>query len=1057
MLNRENNPWLGLASYEYEDAYRFFGREKELASLKETVCNNLITTIYGISGAGKTSFINAGMCPLLEKENYLPVRIRLEHCSGKPYSEQIINSVQNAISKINGEIEISSKIETKKTAEDGEEIDLIPEEERLWLFFHSSLFWSATNHQICPVIFIDQFEEIFTKNENLSVVQAFFNCINSLQYDVPPAATAKLLEEQEIYADLNTTKNFRLVFIMREDFLARLEDYAYEIPALRKNRIGIKRMNGLQTLDVILRPMPEVVNKEVALSIISKVSGCPAKNNLSYLEHLSIDTSILSLFCSELYFKAVEQKQDIISHELIEQFGENILFSFYDTTMEFVSPRTMEYLETHLLTRSGYRNAVALEDILDAGIKKEELDKLSAKRLIRVETANGTERVEYTHDVLCAIAKEHRDKRIDKDNRQSNVYRNIGFIFDTCLAFATIFIFLFALYVEGNINNIIGYTTKNIFLQISIFFTLIFPLFVLSYRHTKDRNAIWTSLVTLIVNCFTLLLFIIGITNLSSDLAIIFLAINATYPLFQFFNAFRFNKKHNFKESVKYIYELKIYSDYPFFKTVLKYMLFAMIIYMSFLVGLSLNVTCSYISIPICSLLGFMLLAEYANVPVKSDKKSIAVYVIATLLLLVLIKAQFYHHHISIMLAVWILLWGATFYYVNKNTEESTWKKKLGITIFIWSISMFLVPMMNIGYNVLNHTAYVRVPNGTINSYQIVRFLIIEDAHHKKGVRDRWSIVIPTEYDSIVNKVLINMNEWNGLMALETSRAKHITPEENWKIFYDRYHEYKENCDNEIVFRIIKGTKANNWLCSEHLDLDNLCTKMLLRNLQKADKFAENVKYLRHLYVTRNEKSYSEYNKRLRECFAYQLWKDYDTEYFDDLKNGKNSIPFYQLNNMLASNLELLTLDRDREVSQLLLDTIYPRSMNVPDSCVYYHNLSCFKLYARNFKGAELSARHTIAKDSTWVVAYAKLIEALYMQEKYELAFSILQKHKDDKIYTTATYNVYDSTFTYLRDVIGEDFLELIKYGIYTDVQSKQYIQLKSILEDDAVKPKHGL
>ena len=1054
MLNRENNPWLGLASYEYEDAYRFFGREKELASLKETVCNNLITTIYGISGAGKTSLINAGMCPLLEKESYLPIRIRLEHCSGKTYSEQIIDSVQDAISKINGEIEISSEIETKKTAENGKEIDLIPEEEKLWLFFHSSLFWSATNHQIYPVIFIDQFEEIFAKNENVSVVQAFFNCINSLQYDVPPAATAKLLEEREGYADLNTTKNFRLVFIMREDFLARLEDYAYDIPALRKNRIGIKRMNGLQALDVILRPMPEIVSKEVALSVISKASGSPAKNNPSYLEHLSIDTSILSLFCSELFFKAIEQKQDVITRELIEQFGENILFSFYDTTMELVSPRTMEYLETHLLTRSGFRNAVALEDMLDAGIKKEELDKLSAKRLIRVETANGTERVEYTHDVLCAIAKEHRDKRIDKNNRQSSVYRNIGFIFETSLPLVTVLVLLFTLYAEGHIHNVIGgLTARTIVSQISIFLTLLLPLFVLSYRHTKDRNAIWTSLVTLIVNCFTLL-FIIGITNLSSDFATIFLAINATYSLFQFLNAFRFNKKHNFKESIKYIYELKIYSDYPFFKTVLKYMLFATIIYVSFLVGLSLNVTCSYISIPICSLLGFILLAEYANVPVKFDKKSIAVYVIATLLLLVLIKAQFYHHRISIMLAVWILLWGATFYYVNKNTEESTRKKKLGVTIFIWSISMFLVPMMNIGYNVLNHTDYVRVPNGTINSYQIARFLIIEDAHHKKGVRDRWDMVIPTEYDSIVNKVLINMNEWNGLMALETSHAKHITPEENWKIFYDRYHEYKENCDNEIVFRIIKGTKANNWLCSEHLDLDNSCTKMLLRNLQKADKFTENVKYLRHLYVTKNEKSYSEYNKKLRECFAYQLWKDYDTENFDDLKNGKSSIPFYQLNNMLVSNLELLTLNRDREVSQLLLDTIYPRSTNVPDSCVYYHNLSCFKLYARDFKGAELSARRTITKDSTWVVAYGVLFEALYMQEEYKLAFPILQKHKDDKVYNTATYNVYDSTFTYLGDVIQEDFSYLIEYGVYTDVQSKQYIQLKSILEDDAVKPK---
>ena len=67
MLNKDNNPWLGLASYEYEDAYRFFGREKELEKLKECVSSNLITTIYGISGSGKTSLIKPRGFPFITR------------------------------------------------------------------------------------------------------------------------------------------------------------------------------------------------------------------------------------------------------------------------------------------------------------------------------------------------------------------------------------------------------------------------------------------------------------------------------------------------------------------------------------------------------------------------------------------------------------------------------------------------------------------------------------------------------------------------------------------------------------------------------------------------------------------------------------------------------------------------------------------------------------------------------------------------------------------------------------------------------------------------------
>lgn len=468
MLQEKNNPWLGLASYEYKDAYRFFGRETELKDLNSAICNNLFTTIYGISGAGKTSLINAGIIPQLDKENYIPVRIRLDHQSKTGYNTQIVQAITAAIEKSGGEIE------SELLQED------IVENEKLWNFLYFSKFWSKTNHQIVPVIFIDQFEEIFTMNESSKIISDFFETINSLQYNIPPAQTSEFLEQKEGYIDYTDTAQFRMVLIMREDFLARLEDHSYDIPALRKNRRGMKRLNGFQALDVILKPYPEIITRDVAFEILSKVTGQQKiQDSEISLTKLSVDPSILSLFCSELYQKAVATKANALTKELVSQFGDNIISTFYDDTMKLVSPKTVEYLENHLLTYSGFRNSVALEDLEQNGISKEELTRLSEKRLIRIETKEGTERVEFTHDVLCLVAKEHKNQRIQKKAQRKDIFLYARFIFETLLA---TFAFLFLIYTSYTNVSTITYDILRSSSCFVISFLLIYFIYQKSFK-----------------------------------------------------------------------------------------------------------------------------------------------------------------------------------------------------------------------------------------------------------------------------------------------------------------------------------------------------------------------------------------------------------------------------------------------------------------------------------------------------------------------------------------------------------------------------------------------
>lgn len=404
MNNFHNNPWLGLSSYKYEDSSRFYGRDEELQTLTDIIRQNIFTTLYGVSGAGKTSLINAGLSPILEKEQYLPIYVRFSHGSDSlPYEEQLISAVESALEKIGGE------------SEQIENLDFDSKSDHLWLYFHSHHFWSAQNHKVIPLLFIDQFEEIFTKNDDSAVIWSFFHAVDSLQYNYPPEKVTEQITSLNQRITFSEDMNFRMVLSMREDFLPRLEDYTYDISALRRNRVGIKPLNGLQALEVIMKPCPELITREVALHIISKIVGKEQKDDVKRLKSTSVETSILSLFCTELYnYRHTDKDGGIISKSLVDKYGENILELYYSRNMQLLPLKTQICLESQLLTRSGFRNSVALEDLIGNDITQEQLALLEENRIIRIEEVNHVSRVEFTHDVLCQIAKAHREKRREK-------------------------------------------------------------------------------------------------------------------------------------------------------------------------------------------------------------------------------------------------------------------------------------------------------------------------------------------------------------------------------------------------------------------------------------------------------------------------------------------------------------------------------------------------------------------------------------------------------------------------------------------------------------------
>jgi hypothetical protein len=400
------HPWLGLAPFTEDLRAYFYGRAAEIDELLRRVERKTLTLLFGKSGLGKTSLIQAGLFPQLRREGFMPIYVRLDFAPAAPgLTTQVKTEIAGALAAAESSVGPPSP------------------EETLWEYFHRRDGGLHTNagEAAMPVLAFDQFEEIFTVGANKqggrSKFTEFLSELSDLVENRPPEALEDSLGKNPEEADRFdfTQAPYRVLISLREDYLANLEDLRAAIPSLIENRMRLTHMNGDQALEAAVRPGRGIVQPDVGRQIVRFVAGADRQGADVSDAKLSVDPALLSLVCRELNCERIERGQAEITADLLAGSSNEILRDFYERCMTDQPAAVRAFIDEELLTESGYRENIALERaekmLSLRGASVSAIDQLVNRRLLRIEERLGVRRVELTHDVLTQTVQTSRDRR----------------------------------------------------------------------------------------------------------------------------------------------------------------------------------------------------------------------------------------------------------------------------------------------------------------------------------------------------------------------------------------------------------------------------------------------------------------------------------------------------------------------------------------------------------------------------------------------------------------------------------------------------------------------
>ncbi len=404
-IDYRQNPWAGLSSYEdpakSKKSLIFCGRNNDTIDVTRLIDDNFFITLYGKSGIGKTSLLNAGVFPALRRRQYTPLSLRLRMTNeALTFQEIITQAIERTVRESGGSIDVVNVVDEsiESTATD-----------YLWRWFARRRFLNSKGIVTFPVVVFDQFEEILRQEEWRYKAETLLTQLNYI-VDENHAMNDCLVEGQNYTYDFN----FRFVLSIREDDLYRLEDTldSRSLPSLKYCRYRLRSLTKQGACEAIQIPGKKYIEESDIADITDKILKETKENG-------EISSLMLSLICSQLY-NELKVGEKITLRKLEKQAIKASLIRFYKNVTAALDENQRNNFEK-LLVENGHRKPVSLKEykeVVPDGLYLLNSDTERILTKLEISSANDDAHkfVELAHDKLAQVIEEARNILVIEDD-----------------------------------------------------------------------------------------------------------------------------------------------------------------------------------------------------------------------------------------------------------------------------------------------------------------------------------------------------------------------------------------------------------------------------------------------------------------------------------------------------------------------------------------------------------------------------------------------------------------------------------------------------------------
>jgi uncharacterized coiled-coil protein SlyX len=409
-------PYRGIEAFRFIDAPIFCSREQEIRKLIRYTTIYRGVLLYGASGVGKSSLINAGLLPELRKESYCSERIRVQPRRGEELIIERIPLTRDGRAPYLPSVFVPE--ERWDTEGHRSPVSDAEAEARIVLAVDDFLAILRRRAPRQPVLLIfDQFEEFVTLFEEAPQIQSLHEA-REAQKAILDALVA-LLRDPSLPV--------KLLFAFREDYLARLTMLFRRCPDLTDQYLRLTSPDKASLLDIVLGPFRSEIarghfGRELSDNIAQELAAEIDKRGEDLL-----NLSEVEIVCDRLWHS--DDPTQLLKKRGIQGLLEDYLADELLQLQDLRDPAVA--LLSRMVTSGGTRNVISEADLIPQVHKEERLPEESLKRalvvlekdtrLVRRELRNRVYFYEIVSEFLVPWI--YRQKELREAMRERRTFR----------------------------------------------------------------------------------------------------------------------------------------------------------------------------------------------------------------------------------------------------------------------------------------------------------------------------------------------------------------------------------------------------------------------------------------------------------------------------------------------------------------------------------------------------------------------------------------------------------------------------------------------------------